>query len=226
MKSFILRDRNLTILPPNLPKHVGFFDCSENNLTSLDGAPVTVDDDFDCSNNQLPSLVGSPSKVKSSYFCNENNLTSLVGAPKKVQSFKCSDNFLVNLIGAPEYVGTSPNSYAFNCDFNMLTSLLGIPKNINGRFFCVNNKELKDFSDLWNSSITGMFKTSLNNDMAILPLVKFDTFLITHVGLTDKEELVINEILRTHRGDSKQNIIDCQYALIENDLAEYAKWKP
>lgn len=47
MKSFILRDRNLTILPPNLPKHVGFFDCSENNLTSLDGAPVTVDDDFD-----------------------------------------------------------------------------------------------------------------------------------------------------------------------------------
>lgn len=39
-------------------------------------------------------------------------------------------------------------------------------------------------------------------------------------------EFKINEILKNHHGFSKQNIIDCQYDLIENGYADNAKWKP
>lgn len=58
----------------------------------------------------------------------------------------------------------------------------------------------------------------MNKNIAILPLVKFTVFIMN--------EFKINEILKNHHGFSKQNIIDCQYDLIENGYADNAKWKP
>lgn len=107
---------------------------------------------------------------------------------------------------------------AFNCDFNRLTSLLGAPRYINGTFSCLYNKLLTDCSDLWNCEINGKIHITLNKNIAILPLVKFTVFIMN--------EFKINEILKNHHGFSKQNIIDCQYDLIENGYADNAKWKP
>ena len=42
----------------------GNFDCSYNNLTSLEGVPNKVKGNFDCSNNKLTSLETLPKYYK------------------------------------------------------------------------------------------------------------------------------------------------------------------
>jgi len=84
----------------------GYFDCSINELTSLEGAPKYVGGDFDCRDNKLKSLKGAPKYVEGYFDCSVNELTSLEGAPKYVgRNFSCSSNKLTSLKGAPKYVG-------------------------------------------------------------------------------------------------------------------------
>ena len=92
---FDISGLKLTTLPALLKnlKIGGNFDCRYNKLTSLVGAPTSVDLDFLCSDNKLTSLVGAPTSVGLSFHCDYNNLTSLVGAPTSVGgSFNCSNN--------------------------------------------------------------------------------------------------------------------------------------
>jgi len=127
----------LTKLPSNL-KNVsvtGYFDCSNNNLTSLDGAPASVDRHFDCSSNNLTSLDGAPRSVGLSFYCGNNKLTSLVGAPSSVGGyFDCHSNKLTSLVGAPSSVGLG-----FDCGSNNLTSLAGAPSSVGGACYCSDN---------------------------------------------------------------------------------------
>ena len=54
---------------------------------------ITVGESFDCSYNNLTSLEGAPKTVGGSFICGGNNLTSLEGAPKSVGlDFYCTDN--------------------------------------------------------------------------------------------------------------------------------------
>jgi len=70
----------------------GGFHCQHNNITSLKGAPSSVDRNFYCYNNNLTSLEGAPSSVGRSFWCDNNKLTSLDGAPRSVgDSFYCRD---------------------------------------------------------------------------------------------------------------------------------------
>jgi hypothetical protein len=62
----------------------GYFDCSDNKLTSLEGAPKSVGGGFYCRDNQLTSLEGAPQSVGGYFYCHKNQLTSLEGAPKEV----------------------------------------------------------------------------------------------------------------------------------------------
>ena len=73
-----LSNKGLTELP-DLSEVVvkGDFDCPDNQLTSLEGAPKEVGGDFDCSVNQLASLEGSPEEVGGIFYCRTNELTSL-----------------------------------------------------------------------------------------------------------------------------------------------------
>ena len=59
---------------PNLSDIIvtGYFDCSNNNLTSLEGAPKEVGGDFDCSDNKLISLEGAPKEVGGGFDCYDN----------------------------------------------------------------------------------------------------------------------------------------------------------
>ena len=88
-----LSNPNLKKLPLKFNKVSGYFECSYNQLTSLEGAPKEVGGDFWCSHNQLTSLDGSPEKVGGNFGCHSNQLTSLEGAPKDIgESFWCSNN--------------------------------------------------------------------------------------------------------------------------------------
>ncbi len=62
----------------------GYFDCSWNKLTSLEGAPLEVEGSFACSGNGLTSLKGAPEEVKEHFECENNPLQTLVGAPQKI----------------------------------------------------------------------------------------------------------------------------------------------
>jgi hypothetical protein len=110
------------------PQEVGGnFDCSDNRLTSLKGFPQIVNGYVDISMNRLTSLNGLPQNIKRQLICSSNRLTSLEGGPIKVgDDFFCDDNKLTTLKGAPQIVGGS-----FCCDNNNLISLEGLPQMIN-----------------------------------------------------------------------------------------------
>ena len=135
----------------------GNFSCNGNNLTSLTGAPETVEGSFACSRNNLTSLAGAPETAGGNFHCDSKNLTSLAGAPETVGgSFYCSSNNLTSLTGAPETVGGD-----FSCHTNNLTSLAGAPETVGGDFFW-DDLEIREgkwgleaFIDLLNS---GTFK--------------------------------------------------------------------
>ena len=113
----------------------GNFNCSYNNLTSLENCPKTVGGNFGCGFNNLTSLEGSPSSVGGNFDCNDNHLTSLEGAPSSVgEDFSCNDNHLTSLTGAPKTVGRN-----FDCSYNYLISLAGAPKIVDKDFHCRNN---------------------------------------------------------------------------------------
>ena len=128
-------DVNLTYLdlvriPFKFRVVTGYFNCYNNNLTSLEGAPKEVRGNFSCSNNKLTSLEGAPKEVRGNFSCSNNKLTSLEGAPKEVRgNFSCSNNKLTSLEGAPEEVRGS-----FYCVRNYITSLEGAPAVIGGEF--------------------------------------------------------------------------------------------
>ena len=126
---------NLLEIPIKIRKVTGDFDCSDNYLRDLEGAPKVVGKSFYCHNNQLTTLKGAPEYVGDSFYCSYNNLKDLKGAPKYVgKSFSCGYNQLETLEGAPERIGED-----FYCSGNQLASLKGIPKYIGGAFICREN---------------------------------------------------------------------------------------
>jgi hypothetical protein len=115
----------------------GDLDLSYLNLTKLPEIlkDISVDRNFDCSHNNLTSLENCPKTVGGSFYCGHNKLTSLDGATEYVgSSFYCSYNNLTSLTGAPKSVGRD-----FGCSYNLLTSLTGAPKSVGRDFYCRNN---------------------------------------------------------------------------------------
>ena len=102
-KGFVIKgnldlwNKGLTELP-DLSEVVvkGYFNCSDNQLTSLEGAPQEVGGDFGCRENKLTSLEGAPQTVGGDFYCSDNQLTSLVGLPLMKESMKiyCDDSLM------------------------------------------------------------------------------------------------------------------------------------
>lgn len=72
-------NRNLFTIPIKFNKVSGNFDCSWNNLISLENSPIEVGGNFICDFNRLKSLVGSPIKIGGFFYCVDNPLESLDG---------------------------------------------------------------------------------------------------------------------------------------------------
>jgi hypothetical protein len=105
---------DLKKLPLTFNEVGGYFYCTKNNLTTLEGCPKVVRGFFNCSWNKLTSLEHSPKIVEGSFYCYDNHsittleglentyiegldvrfcskLYSLIGFPKKVDDFDCGD---------------------------------------------------------------------------------------------------------------------------------------
>ena len=78
-----LYNEELVKLPLKFNKVSGFFDCSENKLTTLEGCPNWVGGNFSCSYNKLTTLKGGPDIVCGNYH-------------------RCACNMLINFKGFPE----------------------------------------------------------------------------------------------------------------------------
>ena len=103
-----ISSNKLTVLPKDWSQVdlKGRFNCCYNELTSLDGAPRSVEGDFVCTFNKLTSLEGSPDYVGGYFSCRANELTSLKDAPRSVEGdFYCRSNKLTSLEGAPKHIG-------------------------------------------------------------------------------------------------------------------------
>ena len=94
-----LSGKDLIKIPLKFNKVNGWFDCSYNQLTSLEGCPSYVGISFNCSYNCLTTLENSPNEVGKSFCCYSNRLTSLEGFPQKVGNYThCCPNFYLESI--------------------------------------------------------------------------------------------------------------------------------
>lgn len=121
----------------------GDFYCAGQGLKDFKGVKFgKIDGHFNCSNNELTSLEGAPRYVVKSFDCSNNKLTSLEGGPDGVWwgDYKCSKNQLVSLKGLP--TGGSSHGYKIDCSDNKLKDLTSIGDTIIRihRFFCRRNE--------------------------------------------------------------------------------------
>ena len=89
--SVYLFNMNLDKLPLKFNKVGGYFGCSNNNLTTLEGCPKEVGDTFYCSSNKLTSLKGGPEKVYDMFYCGGNPLESLDGYNGDYDMLSCEN---------------------------------------------------------------------------------------------------------------------------------------
>lgn len=141
----------------------GYFDISNNRLTSLEGCPDIVTKDFNCSRNNLDSLFEGPDKVgdfdcsfnslkslsyapkdvKGYFDCSNNQISSLKGSPRTIRGyFKCASNKITSLKGGPKYI----DSY-FDCSYNFLEKLTGGPLSVGQDYIC-NGNSLVDLDSI------------------------------------------------------------------------------
>ena len=120
---------------------ITFFNCANNNLTSLKGIErLTNLTKLRCYNNNLTDLKGIEGLTKlRNLQCNENNLTSLKGIENltRLTTLYCNDNQLTDLKGIKKLT----NLFDLNCAHNNISSLKGIEGLTNlGDLNCPDNK--------------------------------------------------------------------------------------
>ena len=112
----------------------GNLDLSGMDLEELpDLSDVTVTGSFNCANNHLRTLKGAPRHVGWNFDCHGNSLYTLNGAPSHVgNNFDCRNNYLNDLMGGPQHVGGS-----FDCSHNRsLKTLKDGPQFVGRDFIC------------------------------------------------------------------------------------------
>jgi len=74
-----LYNKGLTKLPMKFNHVSGNFNCSGNNLTTLEFSPQTVGGYFDCGYNNLTTLLGGPQSVDGDFYCSYNPIHNQLG---------------------------------------------------------------------------------------------------------------------------------------------------
>ena len=109
----------LTELPLKFGTVTGWFNCSRNLLTTLEGSPKVVYGSFTCNNNRLTSLEEGPENVGFEFVCSMNKLTTLKGCPKSIGGdFYCNKNNLTNIDFIPDIIKGD-----FHCRKNPISSM-------------------------------------------------------------------------------------------------------
>ena len=93
-----LRNIGMISLPLKFNKVNGYFSCSVNNITTLEGSPNYVGMNFHCQDTSITTLKGAPSYIGGDFYCDNNMLTSLEYSPDYVRyDFICNYNRFTSL---------------------------------------------------------------------------------------------------------------------------------
>lgn len=194
------------------------------NITVLDKCSKHVRKLFDCSGTQITSLEGGPEICDGSYICNETNIKNLIGAPKSVgKNFSCTHNKqLTSLEGIPSKIG----GY-FSCISSPIETIDHLPEYVGG-FVNLGNTQIESLQDIhkkikqMNGALT-IPKTIKSHILGVL-LVKgvMSIYLAGNAKKQVKEAVkIVDEYLKQPM--SKQRMLECQTALIDAGLDEYAQ---
>lgn len=82
-------------IPIKFNKVSGYFNCSNNRLTSLENCPKYVGKKFKCDENNLTSLEHSPEFIGGDFDCYWNPLQSLDGLKIPYKNFYCINKKLL-----------------------------------------------------------------------------------------------------------------------------------
>ena len=131
-----LCNKGLDKIPIKFNKVARFFDCSFNELTTLENSPRYIGGFFSCQGNYgLSSLMGGPVEVIGNYNCSLCNLSNLIGCPKIINTtLYCDQNKLTSLEGISEYIKDT-----LFCNENNITTLKGCPMVIDGNLSIEDN---------------------------------------------------------------------------------------
>jgi len=198
---------------PDLSKYTirGRFTCSHNPLTSLQGAPHTVNS-FECCYTNITNLLHGPINANSYSVEDCKNLISLQGSPREVEQFSCSycNNLktlehgpkhvqgkykcvvtgIKNLIGAP-VMFHNPSKWVtnkFECGFcSDLESLEGAPERVYGDFECSKTPKLKSLKYA-PKQIDGVFNSDQFTDQDYRNYYHLDGLRSIGLNATTDEE--------------------------------------
>ena len=204
--------KQVTQLPVQFGTITGSFDCKNNKLTSLQGAPHHVGSHFWCMKNQLTSLQGAPTHVGGSFWCYMNQLTSLEHAPTHVGShFYCQGNLIQSLAGSPTHLGGS-----FDCSYNKLTSLDHAPHQVDMHFNCRGN--VLQSVHAAPVHVGRDFNITYHDRLPLLPLLKYPK-----LNIFDAPDQV-KQIMSKYAGAGKSAALNCALELKKAGYAENARW--
>lgn len=126
---------NLRRIPIKFGYVSGEFDCSNNNLTTLENCPHTVKK-FDCSENSLINLKHCPLNITLNFYANNNKLSTLIDFPKSITNlstldFSCNNIYNIDDINHLEvsYLRLHYNNLNYIQNFPNVTYELRIEKN-------------------------------------------------------------------------------------------------
>ncbi len=129
--SIDLSNLGLAHIPVKFSKVSGKFNCSGNQLTSLEFAPQMVVGDFNISDNLLTSLRGGPEVINGAYRAANNELTTLTGLSSQgVRYLDISHNKITSLKGCPEKLQMLLASHNHLRDLNFLPIIKEIKEGI------------------------------------------------------------------------------------------------
>ena len=121
---------------------VDVYNCVELSYKRLKNIKVKfnkVEKWFDCSNNELESLEGCPNIVRKAFYCHSNLLKTLEGCPEVVgENFNCSYNELTSLEGCPKFVG---KAFYGNNNNLLIEYLKYLPEIVENNYIKINNNE-------------------------------------------------------------------------------------
>jgi hypothetical protein len=109
-----IKDMGLNSIEIPFGNIMGDFDCSGNNLTSLENLPDVVMGSLYVNHNYLTSLDGCTDQVKVNFVCSNNNLTNMFGGPNIVGGrYDLSSNIYLETID-----GIATNAKHYNISGN------------------------------------------------------------------------------------------------------------
>lgn len=172
----------------------GNFVLRSDDVTTLKGCPIRVQGDFTAAyNHGIKSFEHSPNLVSGDFEMNDCRITSLAGLKIKAKSVDLNDNQITSLRNIHEHIETE----SLYINFNPIAS------NVLGLFKIKGLKTLEAFFNPTNTDDDDLsYMLDGRNKMA--------------------EARVIVEQMFNKFGATNRGLIECQEALLDADLEEFA----